>query len=297
MIRNSVASRTKRQLLAIAGAGIAAAGLIALIEARAVWGYAIWEPSLEMRVGAIERIMEISDVDLTGGVLTPMTNDALFARAQMCQREGTCRGADWILIRALDGAFTGRTPRVPSDRWRSEWQQLERDGLQPGVWIGHDWKRLGPARGIVVYFRARSREWLFIGYNTERGPDDRYAYAEALYSLNARGSELVAHTQYYYDVDHVPELGLPLLWFANAALVFVGLGIMGAAKRVHLRYGRATVGLAAVMFAFAVIAYFRFITHAMTAPGRSPALLFAVVAILLVMPATLSMYIVTTRRT
>jgi hypothetical protein len=273
---------------------LASAAVLSVIEARAVWGYALWPPSLEQNVGAIDRVLALSRVDFTGGFLQPMTNADLVQQARYCRAAGgQCWGADWILSRGLDSGLSDTSPQVPAALWRPVWDEFQQQGHGPGMWIGDRWQSMTPAAGTVVYFRARQQEWLFIGYNTSRGADERYGFAEALYSLGGPRPRLIAQTVYFYDyLDHLMGLGAIPLWIVNTILIVAGAALCRAAARARHPFSRAGVAVCALLLVAVVVGDFHIATFSMTAPGRSPGLIFVVASLILAAPALFSLKMV-----
>jgi hypothetical protein len=278
-----------RRLL-VATAIVAVAGIISFAEARSLWGYAVDPPNLMRVVGQIGRVLAISEVDFTG-LLPSRTSAALTQRAEVCRaRIASCWSPDWILVRALDGGLSDSSPTVPTQTWKPVWAQFQRDVRQPGIWSSGVWQTIPPAVAIVLQYRQQERELLFIGYNTIRGADDRYGYAEALYQLSGPDARLVATSQYFYDSDRLPHLGTLPLWIVNTLVLLAGAALIRAAAVATDRHKRLAVGVSSLVLLAGVAGYFRVTTSSMHTLGHAPGLVFAVAAALLAAPGLLALY-------
>lgn len=251
---------------------VIAGGVVASLEARSVWSYVVWPPSLENETSEWMRIVAISQVDLTPGALRHMTKQGMFQRATMCkQLRSHCGQSAWVLSRALNAGLSGGTRDVAQETWEPVLENELKRQLSAG-WRAGKWKTVKPAGGIAVQFQSSGQEWLLIEYSSYRGDDNRYAQIEALYRLGPPRAVLAADAHLFFDNERLPQLWFSALCELNSLMLLVGALLvrlaktsLGGTRRFALAAAALSLVCLASYFSYTAIARFDAAFHDITA--------------------------------
>jgi hypothetical protein len=249
--------------IGVLAALVIAAGVVASLEARSVWSYVVWPPSLENERRAWTRIVAISQVNFTPGALQHMTKQEMVQRATMCEQLlSRCGQGAWVLVRALNGGLSDTTPDIAQEIWEPVLEQ-ELKRQQSAEWRAGEWKTVTPAGGIAVQFQSSGQEWLLIEYSSYRGDDNRYAQIEALYRLGPRWAVLAADAHSFFDNERLPQLWFSALFELNSLMLLVGALLVRLARtslsgtrRFALATAAPLLMVLANYFSYAAIARF-----------------------------------------
>jgi hypothetical protein len=196
--------------------------LVAFLEARSVWHYVLWPPSLESGTGPWSQVTAVSQIDFTGGLLQPMTKQQMTERAAMCkQAPERCGNSSWVLVRALDAGMSAMTPDIADEILKPVFND-ELSRQRTAEWRSGQWTTIRPARGLAVQFQSDGNEWLLIEYSSDRGLDNRYSQIETLYRLARPRPVLISNVHYFFDGDRLPQLWVSVLCEVNLLLLLAG---------------------------------------------------------------------------